>query len=100
MTLPAHLHAAVKGTPATQGKAELSWLMRTTYISNETSERRQQGITEKRAKAMRQAQEEAPADTREAQMDAIEVHCVHIHGLLLYALQHEHRQRQRLCTRA
>lgn len=72
VTLPAHLHAAVKGTPATQGKAELSWLMRTTYISNETSERRQQGITEKRAKAMRQAQEEAPADTREAQMDAIE----------------------------
>ena len=47
--------------------------MRTTYISNESSERRQQGVSEKRAKAMRQAQEEAPADTREAQMNAVEV---------------------------
>ncbi len=47
--------------------------MRTTYISNDSTERRQQGITEKRAKAMRQAHEEAPADSREAQMDAIEV---------------------------
>lgn len=75
MTLPAHLQAAVKGggTPGTSGKAELSWLMRTTYISNDVAERRQQGMTEKRSKALRQAQEEAPADTREAQMDAIEV---------------------------
>ena len=75
VALPAHLQAAVKagGTPGTSGKAELSWLMRTTYISNDVAERRQQGMTEKRAKAMRQAQQEAPADTREAQMDAIEV---------------------------
>ena len=46
--------------------------MRTTYISNDASERRQQGVSEKRAKAMRQAQEEAPADTREAQINAVE----------------------------
>lgn len=72
LTLPAHLQAAVKGTPTTAGKAELSWLMRTTYISNDASERRQQGVSEKRAKAMRQAQEEAPADTREAQINAVE----------------------------
>ncbi|KAL3143939.1 hypothetical protein ABBQ32_003754 [Trebouxia sp. C0010 RCD-2024] len=74
VTLPAHLQAAVKGggIPGTSGKAELSWLMRTTYISNDVAERRQQGVTEKRAKAMRQAQDEAPADSREAQMDAIE----------------------------
>lgn len=63
----------MKGTPGTSGKAELSWLMRTTYISNDASERRQQGISEKKAKAMRQAQEEAPADTREAQINAVEV---------------------------
>ena len=75
VTLPAHLQAAVKGggTPGTSGKAELSWLMRTTYISSDVAERRQQGMSEKRAKAMRQAHEEAPADSREAQMDAIEV---------------------------
>lgn len=76
VTLPAHLQAAVKGstTPGNSGKAELSWLMRTTYISNDVAERRQQGVTEKRAKAIRQAQmEEAPSDSREAQMDAIEV---------------------------
>ena len=73
MTLPPHLKAAVKTTPGPSGKTELSWLMRTTYISNDSTERRQQGITEKRAKAERQAQEEAPADTREAQMEAIKV---------------------------
>lgn len=72
MTLPPHLKAAVKTAPGPSGKTELSWLMRTTYISNDSTERRQQGITEKRAKAMRQAEEEAPADTREAQMEAIE----------------------------
>ena len=80
MTLPAHLKAAVKNTPGPAGKTELSWLMRTTYISNDSTERRQQGITEKRAKAMRQAQEEAPPDTRETQLEAIEVckthHCM------------------------
>jgi len=63
----------VKSAPGPSGKTELSWLMRTTYISNDSTERRQQGITEKRAKAERQAQEEAPADTREAQMEAIKV---------------------------
>ncbi len=73
MTLPPHLKAAVKSAPGPSGKTELSWLMRTTYISNDSTERRQQGITEKRAKAERQAQEEAPADTREAQMEAIKV---------------------------
>ena len=73
MTLPAHLKAAVKSAPGPSGKTELSWLMRTTYISNDSTERRQQGITEKRAKAERQAQEEAPADTRETQMEAIQV---------------------------
>lgn len=87
MTLPAHLQAAVKGggTPGTSGKAELSWLMRTTYISNDVAERRQQGMTEKRAKAMREAQEEAPADTREAQMDAIEVSLLRLLMLTLKA---------------
>ncbi|DBA95535.1 hypothetical protein WJX82_011579 [Trebouxia sp. C0006] len=72
MTLPAHLKAAVKTAPGPSGKTELSWLMRTTYISNDSTERRQQGITEKRAKAERQAQEEAPADTRETQLEAIQ----------------------------
>jgi len=64
MTLPAHLKAAVKSAPGPSGKTELSWLMRTTYISNDSTER---------AKAERQAQEEAPADTRETQMEAIQV---------------------------
>ena len=52
--------------------------MRTTYISNDTADRRHQGISEKRARATKQAQEaeEAPElDTVEAQMQAIEV-CV------------------------
>ena len=74
VTLPAHLQAAVKGAtgPGAAGKGELSWLMRTTYISNDVAERRQQGVSEKKAKAMRQVQQEAPADSREAQIDAIE----------------------------
>ena len=59
--------------------------MRTTYISNDVAERRQQGMTEKRAKAMREAQEEAPADTREAQMDAIEVSLLRLLMLTLKA---------------
>ena len=43
--LPPHLQAAIKNTPGAAGgnKGELSWLMRTTYISNDTADRRQQG---------------------------------------------------------
>lgn len=77
--LPPHLQAAIKNNPGVSGtgnKGELSWLMRTTYISNDTADRRHQGISEKRARATKQAQEadEAPElDSAEAQMQAIEV---------------------------
>ena len=77
--LPPHLQAAIRNNPGVAGsgnKGELSWLMRTTYISNDTADRRHQGISEKRARATKQAQaaEEAPElDSLEAQMQTIEV---------------------------
>eukprot|EP00195_Chlamydomonas_chlamydogama_P014240 CAMPEP_0202909366 /NCGR_PEP_ID=MMETSP1392-20130828/49130_1 /ASSEMBLY_ACC=CAM_ASM_000868 /TAXON_ID=225041 /ORGANISM="Chlamydomonas chlamydogama, Strain SAG 11-48b" /LENGTH=471 /DNA_ID=CAMNT_0049599097 /DNA_START=124 /DNA_END=1539 /DNA_ORIENTATION=- len=53
---------------------EVSWLMRTTYISNDTDAVRKPGYNEKTAKSMRQAAAEVePEDeSREAQIAAIE----------------------------
>lgn len=54
-------------------KAELSWLLRTTYIQNDSHEQRVQGISEKQAKDLRQAELPQAADDREAQIAMIEV---------------------------
>lgn len=54
-------------------KAELSWLMHTTYISNEMGGSAAKGISEKQTKTLRDAETAEPVrDDREAQIANIE----------------------------
>lgn len=55
-------------------KAELSWLMHTTYISNEMGGITGKGLSEKQAKTLKDAQTAEPVlDDREAQIANIQV---------------------------
>eukprot|EP00884_Botryococcus_braunii_P005903 jgi/Botrbrau1/15313/Bobra.0319s0003.1 len=62
-----------KPTRHSKPGSELSWLMRTSYISNEVDARtKQQGVGEKRAKAIRETDEGMLPDDVHAQIAAIE----------------------------
>ena len=55
-------------------KAELSWLMHTTYISNEMGGVTGKGLSEKQAKSLRDAETAEPVmDDRDAQVANIQV---------------------------
>ena len=57
-------------------KAELSWLMHTTYLSADTGGQAAKGIGEKHYKTLRDAEAAQPSvDDREAQIASIEVWC-------------------------
>jgi len=57
-------------------KAELSWLMHTTYLSADTAGQAAKGIGEKHYKTLRDAEAAQPSvDDREAQIASIEVRC-------------------------
>lgn len=53
-------------------RAEVSWLMRTTYISSETLERRAQGAPDKRARAEHNGVNQAELDERAAHLAQVE----------------------------
>ena len=58
-------------------KAELSWLMHTTYLSADTAGQAAKGMGEKHYKTLRDAAAAQPSvDDREAQIASIEVLCL------------------------
>lgn len=73
---PAVAATAVATTKARErargARAEVSWLMRTTYISSETLERRAQGAPDKRARAERNGVNQAELDERAAHLAQVE----------------------------
>ena len=68
--LPSHMRPRERLRGA---KAELSWLMHTTYISNEMGGATAKGMSEKQAKTLRDAETAEPVlDDRESQIANIE----------------------------
>lgn len=70
MQLPSHLRTRERLRGA---KAELSWLMHTTYISNEMGGSTAKGISEKQAKTLKDAETAEPVlDDKDSQIANIE----------------------------
>ena len=65
---PAHAKARERARGA---RAEVSWLMRTTYISSELAERRAQGAPDRRVRAGTDGDNEVLADEQDAHL----AHC-------------------------
>ena len=94
--------ASAKARERARGaRAEVSWLMRTTYISSELAERRAQGAPDRRARAGPDGDSGVHADERDAHLAhcaAVEA-CAQTWWMAFTGGKHSYVQRPRGCER-